>query len=77
MPIDNLFKKKDHYVRYFTGATYEIDRFNTLGELRAWLEAVAKDLPEDDNLKIDNLELDKGKLTYILADQDSIFTDGD
>lgn len=76
MTIDDSFKK-DHYVRYFIGSTYQIGNPKTIGELRERLAEIIEDLPEEDHLKITNLEVSKEGITYILADEDSIITDTD
>lgn len=76
MTIDEKFKT-DHQVRYFSGTTYYIGTPKTVGELRGRLLQIAEDLPGEEHLKIVSIEVHNGEITYVLAEEDSIFIDGD
>ena len=61
-------KKEDHYIQIFMGTTYEIGRPETIDQLKSALEWIASDLPKDQDLKIAEVNLHKGKLGYTLVD---------
>ena len=60
-------KIKYDVVELVTGATYEINA-STVGELKDDLNAIIVDLPDDDRLKISEIALKGGKLSYILEE---------
>jgi len=60
-PLD----KRDHYIQVFMGTTYQLPRFDTVGELKSWLERIAEDLP-DPELEISEVTLHNNELEYVL-----------
>jgi len=61
-------ENRDHYIETFMGTTYEIGRPETIGQLRRRLKDIASDLPEDPNLKVAEVHVHEGKITYTLVD---------
>lgn len=64
MPIE----KEDHYVQTFMGTDYNIGNPKTVKALKAKLEEIITDLPEDKEGKLEIAEIDlrDGKLSYLL-----------
>ena len=61
-------KKEDHYVQVYMGASYDIGKPETVGQLKSVLEQIVADLPSDETLKISEIDLRDGKLDYTLVD---------
>lgn len=61
-------EKEDYHIRVFMGSSYEIGRPKTISQLKSALEEIASDLPADQELKVAEVHLHNGKLSYTLVD---------
>ncbi len=59
--------KEDKYIEQFIGADYTLFMPSTIGELKETLDAIIKDLPEDNSLKIYEFYMrEENKIGYLL-----------
>ncbi len=63
--------KKDYYLREFTGSEYYLRDIKTIGDLKTVLARIIEDLPDDDSLRIAEIDAFRRPyptLEYILKD---------
>ena len=68
MANNNPLKIRDVTVDLWMGADYNIGTPKNLGELRAVLQAILNDLPEDDSLEISEVFLKKDTIQLTMKE---------